>query len=262
MYPNMAERRLRKELNELYKLQPSNCCAWPVTGDLMLWEATILGVRDTPYYLGVFSLRLKFNRNYPFMAPRVNFLTKIYHCNIDFDGYICWDLLSTKWTALINVSTILHAVCALMREPNADDPCDELMAALYRDNRQEYNNNAIDWTLRYAIAPSVTLPPLQLQCQPVMIEEQDDDDEDGDRDGNGDGDDEEEDDDNDEAAYDEDEDNDDDDEEDDEEEDEEEEDDDEEVDTDDTEPEQADADESQLETDDGELAANEITTNA
>ncbi|XP_023170051.1 ubiquitin-conjugating enzyme E2 4-like [Drosophila hydei] len=169
----MAERRLRKELNELYKQQPRNCCAWPVTGDLMLWEAAILGVRDTPYYLGVFSLRLKFNSNYPFVAPRVHFLTKIYHCNIDFDGYICWDLLSTKWTALINVSTILHAVCALMREPNTDDPCDEMMAALYRDNRTAYFNNAIDWTLRYAIAPSMKLPPLQLPCKSLMLDQQD-----------------------------------------------------------------------------------------
>lgn len=173
LHPDMAERRLRKELNELYKQQPRNCCAWPVTGDLMLWEAAILGVRDTPYYLGVFSLRLKFNSNYPFVAPRVHFLTKIYHCNIDFDGYICWDLLSTKWTALINVSTILHAVCALMREPNTDDPCDEMMAALYRDNRTAYFNNAIDWTLRYAIAPSMKLPPLQLPCKSLMLDQQD-----------------------------------------------------------------------------------------
>ncbi|KAH8387609.1 hypothetical protein KR093_008129, partial [Drosophila rubida] len=151
----LAESRLRKEWSELHRHQPSNCCAWPISGDLMLWEATVMGVRDTPYYLGVFSLRFKFSRNYPFDAPRVNFTTKIYHCNIDFDGYICWDLLSTRWTAVQKVASILHAVCELMRQPNIDDPCDEAMAALYRDDRDAYNNNAINWTLRYAMAPSV-----------------------------------------------------------------------------------------------------------
>ncbi|EDV95463.1 ubiquitin-conjugating enzyme E2-16 kDa [Drosophila grimshawi] len=181
MFPQLAERRLRKELCELYRLRPRNCWAWPLSGDLMLWEASISGVRDTPYFMGIFMLRLKFNPSYPLIAPRVNFTTRIYHCNVDYDGYICWDLLSSRWSPIINVATILHAICALMRKPNVDDPCDEVMAALYRDNPDEYNSNAIDWTLKYAVVPNVPLSPIQT----LTIEERDenlddDDDDDGD----------------------------------------------------------------------------------
>lgn len=170
----MATRRLTKELHELYRLQPTNWCAWPVSGDLMKWEAAILGERGTPYYLGVFTLRLQFNKYYPFIPPRVNFIPKIYHCNIDSDGYICWDLLTTKWTAFVTVSTILRAVCDLMREPNTDDPCDEMMAALYRDNIALYTSNAINWTLRYATSPNVSLPPMLMRCQRLTLEYLDD----------------------------------------------------------------------------------------
>ncbi|XP_034479978.1 ubiquitin-conjugating enzyme E2-16 kDa-like [Drosophila innubila] len=165
-----AKNRLCKELHELIRLHPVDWCAWPVSGDLMQWEAAILGERGTSYYLGVFSLRLQFNKYYPFIPPRVNFTTKIYHCNIDLDGYICWDLLTTKWTARVTVATIIDAVRDLMRQPNADDPCDEMMAALYRDNRGLYTSNAINWTRRYAGASNMTLPRWLIVCQRFSFE--------------------------------------------------------------------------------------------
>ncbi|KAH8290058.1 hypothetical protein KR044_006589, partial [Drosophila immigrans] len=152
--PMGSQMRLRWEWSQLHQNQPSNWWAWPVSGDLMQWEAAVKGARGTPYFLGIFELKLQFSRNYPFEAPRVNFATKIYHFNIDYDGYICWDLLSTRWTTAERVTSIMQAVCDLMARPNADIPCDETMAALYRDNRELYNNNAANWTRRYAIPPS------------------------------------------------------------------------------------------------------------
>ena len=53
----------------------------------------IRGPQDSPYEGGVFELELFLPEEYPMAAPKVRFLTKIYHPNIDSLGRICLDIL-------------------------------------------------------------------------------------------------------------------------------------------------------------------------
>ena len=113
-----AVRRLSKEYESLVDDAPEGVGASPVSGDLYKWNAIIAGPRDTPYEGGFFKLRMYFPNEYPFRPPKVTFLTKIYHPNINLKGGICLDILKDKWAASLSIRTVLLSISSLLASPN------------------------------------------------------------------------------------------------------------------------------------------------
>ena len=87
-----------------------------------LREATIMGPPDSPYTGGVFFLNIQFPSDYPFKPPKVNFTTKIYHCNVNSNGAICLDILKDQWSPALTISKVLLSISSLLTDPNPNDP--------------------------------------------------------------------------------------------------------------------------------------------
>eukprot|EP00213_Chloropicon_mariensis_P007008 CAMPEP_0197473926 /NCGR_PEP_ID=MMETSP1309-20131121/5356_1 /TAXON_ID=464262 /ORGANISM="Genus nov. species nov., Strain RCC998" /LENGTH=115 /DNA_ID=CAMNT_0043013317 /DNA_START=412 /DNA_END=759 /DNA_ORIENTATION=- len=114
----------------------------------------IIGPTTSPYEGGVYKLELYLPEDYPMAAPKVRFLTKIYHPNIDKLGRICLDILKDKWSPALQIRTVLLSIQALLSSPNPDDPLDENVARLWREDENSAIQTAKDWTRIYAMSDS------------------------------------------------------------------------------------------------------------
>lgn len=146
----MLTTRIKQEIKDLQENPVQNCSAGPIADDITKWQATIFGPEDTPYQGGIFKLNINFTKDYPFKPPKIYFVTKIYHCNVNPQGGICLDILKENWSPALTISKVLLSICSLMAEPNPDDPLVPEIAELLRENKAQHDSEARTFTLQYA----------------------------------------------------------------------------------------------------------------
>ena len=142
-------KRIKKELQDLSENPLFNCSAGPIGDNLSEWEATIIGPEDTPYSGGVFTLSILFPPDYPFNPPKIKFVTRIYHCNINERGGICLDILKDQWSPALTISKVLISISSLLSDCNPDDPLVPEIARLYNKDRIKHNLIAREYTEKY-----------------------------------------------------------------------------------------------------------------
>lgn len=59
---------------------------------------------------GIFRLELFLPAEYPMVPPKVRFLTRVYHPNVDKIGRICLDILKDKWSPALQIRTVLLSI--------------------------------------------------------------------------------------------------------------------------------------------------------
>ncbi|CAN0913589.1 Ubiquitin-conjugating enzyme E2 36 [Linum grandiflorum] len=124
--------------------------ASPSEENMRYFNVMILGPTQSPYEGGVFKLELFLPEEYPMAPPKVRFLTKIYHPNIDKLGRICLDILKDKWSPALQIRTVLLSIQALLSAPNPDDPLSENIAKHWKSNEAEAVETAKEWSRLYA----------------------------------------------------------------------------------------------------------------
>lgn len=124
--------------------------AEPHDDNLRYFQVTIEGPQQSPYENGVFELELFLPEDYPMEAPKVRFLTKIYHPNIDRLGRICLDVLKNNWSPALQIRTVLLSIQALLASPNPNDPLANDVAEDWIKNEEGAITTAKEWTEKYA----------------------------------------------------------------------------------------------------------------
>merc|ERR1712199_115263 len=143
-------RRIVKETSRLMQEPPPGISATPFEENLRYFNVIIAGPEGSPYQTGAFKLELFLPADYPMVPPKVRFLTKIYHPNIDKLGRICLDILKDKWSPALQIRTVLLSIQALMSAPNPDDPLANDVADHWKSNEAAAMQSAKEWTEKFA----------------------------------------------------------------------------------------------------------------
>lgn len=147
----MNAKRIKKEIRDMEDSDNKSISAHIVGDDMQKWSATVRGPEGSPYQGGVFNLAISLPKDYPFKPPKVQFTTKIYHCNIDRNGSICLDTLKESWSPALTIEKTLLSICSLLESPNPDDPLVASIATEMRENGATYLRKAQEMTIRYAL---------------------------------------------------------------------------------------------------------------
>ncbi|KAB0401995.1 hypothetical protein E2I00_015906 [Balaenoptera physalus] len=83
--------------------------AEPDESNARYFHVVIAGPQDSPFEGGTFKLELFLPEEYPMAAPKVRFMTKIYHPNVDKLGRICLDILKEFGKEHIELSKVIIA---------------------------------------------------------------------------------------------------------------------------------------------------------
>ncbi|CAF1019584.1 unnamed protein product [Didymodactylos carnosus] len=141
-----------------FKCQLPIKSAGPVDpANLLDWEAVIFGPLNTPYENGEFRVSISFREMYPLWQPKCSMKTTVYHPNISAsNGSICMRSLSNAgWRPAMTVQEILYGIYDLLQRPNGDDYLEQDIANLLKQNKDEFNRRANEYTVKHAI-PSIS----------------------------------------------------------------------------------------------------------
>eukprot|EP00616_Rhizochromulina_sp_CCMP1243_P019379 CAMPEP_0118971952 /NCGR_PEP_ID=MMETSP1173-20130426/8424_1 /TAXON_ID=1034831 /ORGANISM="Rhizochromulina marina cf, Strain CCMP1243" /LENGTH=148 /DNA_ID=CAMNT_0006921457 /DNA_START=43 /DNA_END=489 /DNA_ORIENTATION=- len=144
-------RRITKETQRLMAEPVPGISATPYEDNLRYFNVAIAGPDDSPYMHGTFKLELFLPADYPMAPPKVRFLTKIYHPNVDKLGRICLNILKDKWSPALQIRTVLLSIQGLLSAPNPDDPLDNGVAEVWKSDEQAAMDTARQWTAEFAM---------------------------------------------------------------------------------------------------------------
>ena len=118
----------------------------------MIESTTVVDFFFDLIFFPIYIITLVVSHHYLFVQtpPKIRFLTKVYHPNIDKVGRICLDILKDKWSPALQVRTVLLSLQALLSAPNPDDPLDNGVAEHWTTDEAGAHETAQQWTVKYA----------------------------------------------------------------------------------------------------------------
>ncbi|ORX95513.1 ubiquitin-conjugating enzyme/RWD-like protein, partial [Clohesyomyces aquaticus] len=111
---------------------------------------SIEGTPGSPYSGGIFHI-LIIIQDYPFKAPKFQFLTPIYHSNVNAHGEICLDILADWFSSCQTLVNLLRSLSSILDSPPLLDPMVPDIAELYVRDRGMWERNAREFTEGFAM---------------------------------------------------------------------------------------------------------------
>eukprot|EP01147_Barroeca_monosierra_P005536 gene5536-8918_t len=147
----MAIRRLQKEMRDIQSDPIPGFWFESSDEDCFHWKAAFEGPANSPYEGGIFRLDIRIPERYPFVAPKMQFITKIFHPNVCTGGGICLVILESNWSSSLSIQKVVLSICSLLTDPNPHSPLNWTAAKLYRNHCAKYEETVSEWTKQYAI---------------------------------------------------------------------------------------------------------------
>uniref|UniRef100_A0A8V0YER1 Ubiquitin conjugating enzyme E2 N n=1 Tax=Gallus gallus TaxID=9031 RepID=A0A8V0YER1_CHICK len=144
--------RLVKETQRLLAEPVPGIKAEPDESNARYFHVVIAGPQDSPFEGGTFKLELFLPEEYPMAAPKVRFMTKIYHPNKLGDSLKRDLFIRISYSSFnLGIRTVLLSIQALLSAPNPDDPLANDVAEQWKTNEAQAIETARAWTRLYAM---------------------------------------------------------------------------------------------------------------
>jgi len=145
-----ASRRLLKELSDIQKANLKTFRDIVVDErNTLQWQGLLVPEKE-PYNKGAFKIQIDFPAEYPFKPPKVTFLTKIYHPNIDEKGQVCLPIIAPEnWKPATKTDQVVESLVSLIHEPEPEHPLRADLAEEYAKDRKKFMKNAEEFAKKH-----------------------------------------------------------------------------------------------------------------
>ena len=115
-------------------------------------QADIEGPEATPYEGGIFRVTIKIPPNFPTIAPKGIFLTKIFHPNISEQGEICVNTLKRDWDPKKwSLRDLFQVIKCLLIVPFPQSALNEEAGKLFMEDYEQFSKIAKMFTSIHAM---------------------------------------------------------------------------------------------------------------
>ncbi|POW17945.1 hypothetical protein PSTT_00150, partial [Puccinia striiformis] len=154
-----ANRRIAKEFTDLQTSPIKYVTIEPDESNVLHWTGVMEGPVGSCYEGGKFKIEATFPLEYPFKAPTIKFITKIYHPNITAEGLLCIGLLKPDaWKPSIRIEHVLRAIVNLLVEPNPEDAVVASIAEQFDKDFELFKSTAQDHVRKSPSQANISQP--------------------------------------------------------------------------------------------------------
>jgi ubiquitin-protein ligase len=108
-------------------------------------KVAVQGSEGSPYHEGSFQFKIMFGRNYPFEAPVVQCLSKIYHPQVSLSGDMKLEFLN-DWVPTCTLRHLIEFIARSLVQIDLRNTQQPAIGFEYEHNRPQFELTAIEWT--------------------------------------------------------------------------------------------------------------------